>query len=88
MDTTDGVPGIPKRGVKFAEKLFLNIDDYDSLRQLTFEEYINHFGEYKGIQEFYRTYYSLKMIEEVPEGFTIPEPIQWKKQEAVEELFK
>lgn len=63
-DSGDNIKGIPGKGIKFAEKLF----DRESIevgqvthRQLVLEEYINQFGEYLGIQEFYKNYMCLKL---------------------------
>jgi 5'-3' exonuclease len=71
--TGDGVKGIPGKGVKYAEKLYeyAKKDDYafseleiiPIFRNIIFSEYIDHFGEYKGIEEFYKNYKLLKILE-------------------------
>jgi 5'-3' exonuclease len=64
-DTADNIKGIPGKGKSFAEKLLLNLDDDESLRNTVLEEYVNHFGEYNGIKEFTKNYLSLKIVEDV-----------------------
>ena len=87
----DNVKGIPGKGPRFVEKLFLNIDnvflninDSPSLRTLVLEEYINTFGEYEGIKQFYKNYVDLKILEDY-DGFIIPEISKLNRN--VEELF-
>lgn len=72
-DPGDNIKGIPGKGIKFAEKLF----DVESIevgqvthRQLVLEAYINQFGEYEGVQEFYKNYMCLKLLDT---GVTLPE---------------
>lgn len=60
-DTADNIKAIPGKGPAFAEKLFLNIDDVESYRNLVLQEYINKFGEELGIDEFYKNYKCLKI---------------------------
>lgn len=61
-DTTDNIKGIPGKGSVFAEKLLLNIDDEESLSILVYEAYIEHFGVNKGIEEFYKNYRCLHLV--------------------------
>lgn len=78
--THNGVKGIPKKGKVFAEKLLVNYEsesgiDYNEwCRFKIFNLYISHYGESKGIEEFYKNYKCIKLLEEY-EGFEIPEPI-------------
>jgi len=66
-DTIDGIAGLKGKGEVFAEKLLANLyDDYESVRNLVFEEYLNQHGEYEGIKEFTKNYLSLKLVETVP----------------------
>ena len=69
-DTADGVKGIPNKGIKYFEKVILNLflDKGIPLHTSVLEEYIKHFGEYEGIKEFYKNYILLKMLTEY-EGF-------------------
>jgi DNA polymerase-1 len=64
----DGVKGIPGKGVKYAEKLLTEGYFWDILidrwcRNMVFDEYMDYFGEYKGIEEFYKNYKLLKILE-------------------------
>ena len=81
----DNIKGLPGKGIKFAERLLTGLeDDYESLRTTTFEEYLNHFGEYEGIKQFYKNYISLRILDYY-EGFIIPEIT--KLNNKIEELF-
>ena len=82
-DTSDGVSGIPKRGIKYFEKIVQENEmrAENSLPVLIYEEYISHYGLERGIEEFYANWkalHILKSIEELPQDctFTIPEPIK------------
>ena len=72
-DSTDNIKGLEGKGKVFADILLMNIDDEDSLRYLVFEEYINQYGEYKGIEKFYQNYKCLKIMD--GEYFGDEEPI-------------
>jgi 5'-3' exonuclease len=65
-DTADNIKGIPGKGPKYFNNL---IDGFiylgDSWDYIIFDEYINHFGEYEGIKEFYKNYLSLKIVDNV-----------------------
>lgn len=74
-DTADNIKAIPGKGPVFAEKLFLNIDDVESYRNLVLNEYINKFGEELGIEEFYKNYKCLK-IKDSYEGMEFITPIK------------
>jgi hypothetical protein len=79
--THNNTKGIPKKGEKYAEKLFGKWEQYgDPLHTIVFEEYINYFGEYQGIKEFYSNYVCNKLLTE-KEGFVIPKPIEFKRKE-------
>jgi 5'-3' exonuclease len=75
-DAADNIKGVPGKGEKFAEKLFLNIDDKESLRNIVFEEYINYFEEVTGIEEFYKNYKCLYIVRKGE--VNIPEPIEYQ----------
>ena len=51
---------------------------------LVFDEYIKHFGEYEGIKEFHKNYSCLK-IKETCEGFEIPSPIKFERENVNEQ---
>ena len=72
-DSTDNIKGLEGKGKVFADILLMNIDDEDSLRYLVFEEYINQYGKYKGIEKFYQNYKCLKIMD--GEYFGDEEPI-------------
>lgn len=74
-DTADNIKAIPGKGPAFAEKLFLNIDDVESYRNLVLNEYITKFGEEIGIDEFYKNYKCLK-IKDSYEGMEFTKPIK------------
>ena len=65
-DTADNIKGLEGKGKAFADKLLLNIDDYESMRTTVFDEYINHYGEYEGISKFYQNYICLKIKDNFP----------------------
>ncbi len=67
----DNIKGIPGQGPAAAHKLL-------SWGEVSFGvsvmmAYVKEFGEYKGIQEFYKNYMSLKLLDEIP-GLS-PQPI-------------
>lgn len=79
-DAVDGIKGLPGKGIKYAENLFERLDEYNlpiNKRECVFNEYIFHFGEYKGIEEFFKNYMSLYILRE-REGFIIPELQEFK----------
>jgi len=84
-DKSDGIVGIKGKGIKYVEKL-LEENLGVPIESLIFNEYIQEFGEYKGIQEFYKNYNSLYILEDY-EGFVVPEPIKYRgyyKKESIE----
>lgn len=83
-DTIDCIKGIPGKGEKYVEKLFLLNAGKLSLRDLVFNEYIAYFGEYRGIEEFFKNYKCLKVLEEL-EGFVYPNSVKFELQEKVVE---
>jgi hypothetical protein len=74
----DNIKGIPKKGPKYVESM-LNEDTKIPFMNRVFNEYIKHFGEYEGIKEFYKNYSCLK-IKETCEGFEIPSPIEFDRE--------
>jgi hypothetical protein len=74
-DSADGIKGLPGKGKVFADNLFVdneNLENEVPLSSLCFQAYLQHFGEYKGIEQFYKNYKSLKILNEYP-GFVLPE---------------
>ena len=65
----DGVSGIPGKGKAYANKIHCT-----ALSVLT--EYIHYYGEHLGIQEYYKNYTCLKILDDY-EDFIVPEPIEF-----------
>lgn len=64
-DTIDNIKGIPGKGPSFANKLLLNIDDDISLSTIVYEAYIEYFEITKGIEEFYKNFKCLSLVNTV-----------------------
>ena len=73
----DNIKGIPGKGKAFVEKLFEGGDGIITNQMRVFREYLNHFGENKGIEEFYKNYKSLKIVDDW-ELKDLPIPIEYK----------
>lgn len=71
----DNIKGIPGKGKAFVEKLFSIQEVSAPYHQLVLSAFIAHFGEQRGIDEFYKNYKCLKILEDYP-GFVIPEPVK------------
>lgn len=69
----DGVAGIPKVGKVTASKI---LDKSMNIPITVYWEYYKYYGEQKGIEEFYKNYTCLKILDSY-EGFEIPEPIEF-----------
>lgn len=86
--THNNTKGIPGKGEKFVEKLLANtisIGDFNvpvtyvqNYYQIVMEAYVNHFGEDLGIEEFYKNYKMIKILEKY-EGFQLPGLTEFKK---------
>ena len=61
-DTVDGIKGIPNKGKVFAEKT-LTSNTYETFSSIVLQLYIENFGEYQGIYEYYKNYKLLKILE-------------------------
>lgn len=59
-DSTDGIKGIEGKGRKFAETL---LSDKNDLHNLVFNEYVKHYGEVGGIENFYKNFKLLKILD-------------------------
>lgn len=77
----DNIKGIPSKGVKFFDKLYLKRDDIEFA---VLQAYIDHFGKLEGITWFYKNFISLYILESL-EGFIVPEP---RPANNIEHLFK
>jgi 5'-3' exonuclease len=74
-DTSDNIKGLPGKGKKFAE--FLSNPELDGqLSYSVFRCYIDYFGEYKGIEEFYKNYKCLKIKNDL--DISMFTPIEWE----------
>lgn len=88
--THNNTKGLPGKGDAFVKKLLSqNESIFKTLnsqyfRNQVFEEFITHFGEELGIEEFYKNYKMIKILDKY-EGFVIPEPIRFKKKEELRE---
>lgn len=92
--THNNTKGIPGKGEVFVKKLFtktISIGDYNvettyvqHKYQIILEAYVEYFGEELGIEEFYKNYKMIKILDKY-EGFVIPEPIRFKKKEELRE---
>ncbi len=91
----DNIKGIPGKGQKFFENLINTITENEPhgvnkenltllLKGEILIEYIKYFGEEIGINEFYRNYKCLKILDKI-EGFQIPDPIEYRKVDTAEE---
>ena len=76
-DSADNVKALPRKGEKYAQKLFLENQD-KNIEEVIFREYLSIFGENKGIEEFYKTYKSLHIVESLNE---LPEEHRLEIQE-------
>ncbi len=84
-DNSDGIKGIPGRGIKYAQK-FLGEDTIEYAAKVLMG-YVVEMGDELGIQEFYKNYMCLK-IKDKWEGFVVPEPIEWKITTIIDAEFK
>lgn len=82
-DSIDNIKGIPKKGEKFAQQLTEDSKTNNiPMYTLVLKEYMNHFGEYVGVQEFYKNYMCLKMKEDY-DGLQLAEPIKWLVEDVI-----
>lgn len=80
-DSADNIKGVPGKGIKFAEKLFDIKTRYEAT---TLMIYVDYFGEYKGIEEFYKNYKSLMILRECEDfKFDINDLIYYDYKERV-----
>lgn len=83
MCSTDKVRGLKKGiGPKTAEKMLSEIHFSEYINRIL-KYYIEEYGEYKGIEEFYIQYKLLKILRE-KEDFIIPELVKVPTKPIVE----
>lgn len=85
-DTADNIKGIPKKGEAYANALISDVK-FATAHQIAIE-YVNHFGEADGIEELYKNYKCLKIVEQ-DDSFQVDEivPIEVKpKEEKLNEI--
>lgn len=80
-DSADNIKGIPKMGEKGAEKLFNGLSCIN-LPSVVFNKYVSIMGDNEGIEEFYKNYKSLLILDEY-KGLELPQPIKCQKKEEV-----
>ncbi len=73
--------GIPGKGISFVDKLFTikygtKGEEYHNI---VLQAFIDHFGEYEGIKEYFTNYISIKILENY-EGFEIPKIIEYNNK--------
>jgi 5'-3' exonuclease, N-terminal resolvase-like domain len=88
-DATDGIKGLPGKGIAFSKRLFEKSTVASStsiFRELVFDAYIEHFGEYEGIEEFYKNYKMLKILDEDKTVITPDLQIIKPKEETLNEI--
>lgn len=82
--------GIPGKGPKFVEKLFVDPRNEESYQQKVLQAYLDNFNEPLGIDEFYRNYKSLFILEDylgnpdLSYNFKIPEVVNFSNTPTLE----
>lgn len=80
-DSADNISGIRGKGKKYVQELFEKNPEA-SLESLVFNEFIKFYGEFKGVQEFYKTYSSLHTIrnfDELPDSEVTKKIQEWNR---------
>jgi 5'-3' exonuclease len=74
-DSTDNVSGIRGVGIKKAQGILANCPYRDSYHNKVLTKYIEAYGEYRGIELFYKTYVYVKLVDNhrnmVPEDICV-----------------
>jgi len=80
----DGIDGLKGKGDAYFNNISSHLFKMDSRFDLNIEfpklildEYIRHYGESIGIQEYYKNYVCLKILDNY-DGFEVPEAIEYK----------
>ena len=81
--THNNTKGIPKVGIVGARNILMESKPIQ-YKFAVLGAYVYHFGEELGIEEFYKNYKMIKILDKY-EGFVIPEPIRFKKKEELRE---
>lgn len=77
-DSADNIKGVPKKGEKFVEEMFSKlVGESDKYPMYVLNEYIKYFGEMKGIEEYYKNYKCLLILDSY-EDMEFQEPIKTK----------
>lgn len=63
-DAADNIKGVPGIGPVKARKHIANFGKYNAIKEIL-GLYIEHFGELKGIQEYYKNYMCLKIVNNI-----------------------
>lgn len=77
-DTADNIKGIPGKGPAFIKKLWESTKEINLFKSRVICEYINYFGEEVGIDEFYKNYKCLKILDKY-DGIEYITPIKSEK---------
>ena len=76
-DSTDNIKGLKGKGIAFAYKLLLNLDDNASMRTVVLDAYTDVLGEQIGITEFALNYNLIKLLDNIKDYETfIPNKIE------------
>ena len=77
-DTADNIKGIPGIGIKGSEKILNEDKDYTGdYRDRVFNAYLKYLGQDLGIDEFYKNYKCLKIVDNW-ESFKVPDPVRFE----------
>lgn len=84
--THNNTKGLPGKGIVYFKNFVLEHVELlgNSFHGATLNAYLTHFGEELGIEEFYKNYKMIKILNKFEE-FVIPEPIKFKKNEELSE---
>lgn len=82
--THNATKGIPNKGIAYFKNMHFENHLGLPMGLLVFREYLDYFGESKGIQEFYKNYMCNKILESY-EGFQLPELSEFKRKEELSE---
>lgn len=76
----NNVKGLPKKGIKYAEGVLKGIDIFkDNIASIILTEYINHYKNVSiAIDEFYKNYKSIEIINIPADRFLFLTPKEWK----------
>jgi len=76
-DSTDNIKGLKGKGIAFAYKLLLNLDDNMSMRSIVLDAYADVLSEQIGINEFALNYNLVKLLDNIKDVETfIPTKIE------------